>query len=70
MIFLIEFQINDFLNEIFFLIDFEWCFFYTISNKAPLHIAIEKGNLDVVQTLLSNPNIDVNCESVFIIILF
>lgn len=45
-------------------------FFYTISNKAPLHIAIEKGNLDVVQSLLSNPNIDVNCESVFIILLF
>lgn len=29
-------------------------------NKTALHIAIEKGNLEIVEMLLNNKNIDVN----------
>lgn len=38
--------INKILNNIF--------------NKAPFHIAIEKGNIELVKYLLSVENIDVN----------
>lgn len=34
-------------------------FYYT-----PLHDAVEKGNLSIVQLLMKNPKIDVNCKSV------
>ena len=54
------------LNEIWYL--FWWnsiLFFY----KALIHIAVEIGNLDIIQLLLSYNGIDVNLESIFFILL-
>ena len=33
-------------------------------HKTALHIAIEKGNIDIVQLLLTNEKIDVNQKSI------
>ncbi|KAK8838677.1 hypothetical protein M9Y10_032714 [Tritrichomonas musculus] len=37
--------------------------YYQKINKILLHFAIEKGNIEIVKLLLSNPNINVNLES-------
>lgn len=34
--------------------------FYSNFNKSALYIAVEKGNINMVKTLLSNKNIEVN----------
>lgn len=34
--------------------------FKYIFNKAPLHLAVEKGNTEIVKLLISNKNIDIN----------
>lgn len=44
--------------------------FIYLFNKTPLHIAIEKMNLPIVQLLLSNPKIDVNIKSIQNIMIF
>ena len=41
-------------------------FFILIFYKAALHIAIEKGNLSIVQLLLSHKGIDVNNKSIIL----
>lgn len=33
--------------------------------KTALHIAIEKGNIKIVQFLLAMPNIDINIKTIF-----
>lgn len=51
-----------------FLIQFDFFFFNKILSdiyKAPLHLAIEKNNVDIVQLLLSCENIDVNLKSIY-----
>ena len=48
-----------YLNEILFLF-----------HKAALHIAIEKGNLSIVQLLLNHNGIDVNNKSIILFKLF
>ena len=37
-------------------------------NKTALHIAVEKGNTEIVQLLLAQKNIDVNSKLIFILI--
>lgn len=34
-------------------------------NKTALHYSVENGNIEIVKLLLSFPNIDVNCKSIF-----
>lgn len=36
------------------------CFF-----RAPLHIAVKKGNAEIVKTLLLYPKIDINLKTIF-----
>lgn len=38
---------------------------YQILNKSPLLLAVEIGNIEIIQLLLENKNIDVNLNSVF-----
>ena len=52
------------LNEIY--IDFFMIFLVINFQKAALHIAIEKENIEIVKILLSNKNIDVNLSTVLI----
>lgn len=33
-------------------------------NKTALHVAVEKGNIEIVELLLSNPNININILSI------
>ena len=33
-----------------------------IFQKTALHVAIEKGNIEIIRILLSNPKIDVNIK--------
>ena len=44
-------------------IQFLMIFIY-IFHKAPLHLAVEKGNVEIVQMLLQYKNIDVNVLSI------
>ena len=39
---------------------------YFISNiyQTALHIAIEKENIEIIQLLLSHPDIDINCKCI------
>lgn len=39
-------------------------------NKTPLHIALEKGNAEIVELLLSMPNIDLNVQLISKLIKF
>lgn len=34
--------------------------FQYIFNKTPLHLAVEKGNTEIVKLLISNKNLDIN----------
>ena len=43
---------------------FDEIFFYWNLNKTALHIAVEKGNLEVVQLLLERKEIDVNVKAI------
>ena len=54
---LIGFKFN-FLNEIL----------SNFLNRTALHIAVEKGNLEVVQLLLERKEIDVNIKEIFLLI--
>lgn len=47
---------------------FIWNFYFVFINKTPLHIAIEKGDANVVKFLLKNKFIDVNLKSILIYI--
>lgn len=38
--------------------------------KAAIHVAIEKGNLSIVQLLLSHKGIDVNNKSIILQLIF
>lgn len=38
--------------------------FLCFINKTPLYIAVEKGNIDVVQVLLANKDVNVNIKSI------
>lgn len=49
-----------FFNAILFI------FFYA----TPLHLAIEKGNIEIVRLLLSKPNLNINSKYIQKVILF
>lgn len=34
-------------------------------NEAPLHAAIERGNIEIIKDLLENENINVNAKSIY-----
>ena len=38
--------------------------FFININQTPLHIATEKENIEIINLLLSNPNIDINCKCI------
>ena len=42
-------------------------FILYISNKAALHYAIEKENMDMIQLICDQPNIDINNQEICII---
>lgn len=56
----ITFQNSKFFYEIPFFV-LKWSFIF-YSKKTVLLIAVEKGNKEIVQLLLSNPNVDVNAH--------
>lgn len=40
-------------------------FYFTYFNKTALHIAIEKGYVEIIQLLLQCKSIDINYKSIF-----
>lgn len=65
MINLIQFEQKLFFSYNFKSINFhEILKKYCLFNKAPLHIAIEKQNIEIVKLLLARKEIDVNTKSV------
>lgn len=59
----------EFLNQLVFkkfhIKIFLMKFAFFLFNKMALHMAVEKGNPDIVQLLLNREEIDVNIRSVF-----
>ena len=41
---------------------------FFFNEKAALHIAVEKGNIELIKILLSNPNIDINLYTILNIV--
>ena len=39
--------------------------FILIINKAAIHIAVEKRNVEIIKLLVSNENLDVNIKRIF-----
>lgn len=37
---------------------------FLVFNKTSLHIAVEKGNIEIVELLLKHPRIDINSQSI------
>ena len=57
-------------NKIYFLIGFKKSinsmkFWFKNLNKTPLHMAVERGNEEVVQLLMLRPELDVNVKAVW-----
>ena len=46
-----------------------WNFNINIINKTALHLAVEKGNTEIVQMLLSNKRVNINSETILISII-
>ena len=46
-----------------------WNFNINIINKTALHLAVEKGNTEIVQMLLSNKRVNINSETISISII-
>lgn len=47
------------LKKLFYLIRFIF-----LDYKTPLYMAVERGNIDIVQILLSNENIEINTANI------
>ena len=42
-------------------------FIYLLNNKTALHLAVENGDTEIVQSILSKSSVDINFKQVFVL---